>query len=99
MQLTGARVRFQIFKRGREKKKKTLFVSSRSLGARVQPDRGVLQEALPDGAAPARAGPGAAGRAGPETLGPLHPEDPHGQTLAGRSLRHQGSRTFAPGIR
>lgn len=62
-----------------------------SLGARVQSDRGVLQEALPDRAAATRAGAGTPGRAGPETLSPVHPEDSNGQTLSGRSLCHQGS--------
>lgn len=72
---------------------KTVFVSLCSLGARVQSDRGVLQEALPDWAAATWAGAGTPGRAGPETLGPVHPEDSNGQTLSGRSLCHQGSPT------
>lgn len=71
---------------------KTVFVSLCSLGAWVQSDRGVLQEALPDRAAATRAGAGTPGRAGSETLGPVHPEDSDGQTLPGRSLCHQGSR-------
>lgn len=62
-----------------------------SVGARVQPDWRVLQEALPDRPVATGTGAGPPGRAGPETPCLGHPEDSHGQTLPGRTLCHQGS--------
>lgn len=62
-----------------------------SVGARVQPDGRVLQEALPDWPVATGTGAGTPGRAGPETPGLGHSEDTHGQTLPGCTLCYQGS--------
>lgn len=70
---------------------KHLLLVLRSVGARVQSDWRVLQEALSDWSAATRTGAGTPGRAGPETLGLVHPEDSNGQTLSGCTLCHQGS--------
>lgn len=67
------------------------LLSLLSVGARVQPDRRVLQEALPDRYLAAGTGAGPPGRAGPQTSSFGHLEDSHGQTLSGCTLRHQGS--------
>lgn len=71
-----------------------VFSSFGSMGARVQSDRGVLQEALPDWSTATGAGAGAPGRAGSEAPGLGHLEDPDGQTLSGCALRHQGNCSY-----
>lgn len=69
----------------------SFVLSLLSVGARVQSDWRVLQEALLDRPVAAGTGAGTPGRAGPETPSLGHPEDSDGQTLSGCTLRHQGS--------
>lgn len=66
-------------------------LSLRSISAWVQPDRRVLQEALPDWPVATGAGSGSPGWTGPEASRLGHPKDSNGQTLSGFTLCHQGS--------
>lgn len=68
------------------------MASPLSVSAWVQPDRRVLQEALPDWLVAEGTGAGSPGRAGPETPSLVHSEDSNGQTLSGCTLCHQGRR-------